>query len=213
MASVTHLRLSSPGATRACPVQALVARIIRMSAPSPFAVVLASALLLAGTLAACGGSAVPAPTTPANDGAIVADVGDEHCQQIPPEQFADYKAAHNQFSGPDGLTPLFVKGQLFHDNEEIRFKWKDADSKIIGIRVVLLRRCSESPIHDSPLYVLSPGSGEVSTPLYTGNAGSRYPSGTPALVQVTSTSVDAQKMTGTTTVIGQYTIRVEGPKD
>lgn len=184
-----------------------------MSRKPLFPAALSGALLLLGMLAACGKSAAPTPPAASNDGAIVADVSDEHCRQIPPEQLADYKAAHDQFSGPDGLTPLFVKGQLFHDNEEIRFKWKDADSKLIGIRVVLLRRCSEAPIHDSPLYVVSPGSGEVSTPLYTSNSGSRYPSGTPALVEITSTQVDAEKMTGTTTVIAQYTIRVEGPKD
>lgn len=184
-----------------------------MSGTSSSVIAITSALLLATALAACGKSASPAQAETANDSAIIADVSDDYCKQIPPEQLADYKAAHDQFSGPEGLTPLFVKGQLFHDNEEIRFKWKDADTKIIGIRVVLLRHCSEPPIHDSPLYVVSPGSGEVSTPLYTSNAGSRYPSGTPALVQITSTKVDAQKMTGTTTVIGQYTIRVEGPKE
>src|SRR3546814_15227318 len=106
---------------------------------------------------------------------------------------------------------MFTKGQLFHNNDEIRFKWIDADTKLIGIRVVLLRHCSEPVLHDSPLYEVSPGSGEVSTPLYTANPGSRYPPGTPALVQITSTQVDAQRMTGTTTVIAQYTIRVEGP--
>lgn len=172
-----------------------------------------SVLPFAMGLGGCAKSAAPAVAGPSTVGAIVADVSDDHCRQIPPEQLAEYKAAHDQFSGPEGLTPLFVKGQLFHDNEEIRFKWKDADSKIIGIRVVLLRHCSEPPIHDSPLYVVSPGSGEVSTPLYTSNSGSRYPSGTPALVQITSTKVDVEKVTGSTTVIGQYTIRVEGPKD
>jgi len=170
---------------------------------------LITTLLLSATLAACNEAGAPATT---DNGAIVADVSDPHCAQIPPAQLVDYKAAHNQFGGPEELTPLFTKGQLFHDEEEIRFKWKQAGSQIIGIQVLLLRRCSEPVIHNSPLYEVSPGSGEVSTPLYTSNAGSSYPSGTPALVQITSTQVDAQKMTGTTTVIAQYTIRVEGPR-
>lgn len=170
-------------------------------------------MLLLGVLTACGKPTASDTASTTDNDTIVADISDDDCTQIPADQLESYKAAHDQFTGPAGLTPLFAKGQLFHDNDEIRFKWADADTRLIGIRVVLLRRCSEPVLHDSPLYVVSPGSGEVSTPLYTGNPGSRYPAGTPALVQITSTKVDEQKMTGTTTVIAQYTIRVEGPRD
>lgn len=166
--------------------------------------------LLITALLACGREGAPA--TPVAGEAIAADLSDAHCTAIAAGQRASYEAAHDQFTGPPELVPLFTKGQLFRNNDEIRFKWADAGKRALGIRVTLLRACSEPMLHDSALYVVSPGSDEVSTPLYTGSTAGRYPPGTPALVQVTTATIDARKMISTTTVIAQYTIRVEGPR-
>ncbi|MDP3857330.1 MAG: hypothetical protein Q8Q73_06140 [Stagnimonas sp.] len=181
---------------------------------------LLAALALAAGLGACGNSSETPAATPASpaaaarvDGSITPDISNDRCKLIPPEQVAEYQAAHDVFKGAEGLEPQFTKGQLFHDQEVIRFKWTHASSQPLGISVDLLQRCSQNTVHNSPLYEEPKGSGKLSTPLYTSNAGSDYPSGTPAVVRVTLTVVDTQTMRGTTTTVGEYTIRLEGPKD
>jgi len=180
---------------------------------------LLTALVLAQGLSACGKSDAPSesPATPAasakTDGSITPDISSDRCKLIAPEQVAEYREAHDVFKGAEGLEPQFTRGQRFHDQEVIRFKWTQASSQPLGISVELLRNCSQVTVHNSPLYEDPKGSGRLSTPLYTGNAGSSYPSGTPAVVRVTSTVVDTQTMRGTTTTVGEYTIRLEGPKD
>lgn len=180
---------------------------------------LLAALALAQSLSACGKSDAPATAsaTPAvvakADGSLTPDISNDRCKLIPPDQVAEYQAAHDVFKGAEGLEPQFSKGQLFHDQEAIRFKWKHASSQPLGISVELLRNCSQVTVHKSPLYEQPKGSDTLSTPLYTSNAGSSYPPGTPAVVRVISTVVDTQTMRGTTTTVGEYTIRLEGPKD
>lgn len=177
---------------------------------------LLTALLLAAGVTACGKGDAPSPAPAAAakaDGRITPDLSNERCKLIPPEQVAEYQAVHDVFKGAEGLEPQFTKGQLFRDQDAIRFQWTHATSQPLGISVELLRNCSQTTVHNSPLYEDPKGSGQLGTPLYTSNSGSDYPSGTPAVVRVTSTVVDTQTMRGTTTTVGEYTIRLEGPKD
>lgn len=180
---------------------------------------LLTALVLTEGLSACGMGDAPSgsPATPAAVakavGSLMPDISHDRCKLIPPEQVAEYQAAHDFFKGAEGLEPQFIQGQLFHDQEAIRFKWTHAASQPLGISVELLRNCTQATVHNSPLYEEPKGSGKLSTPLYTGHSGSRYPPGTPAVVRVTSTVVDSQTMRGATTTVGEYTIRLEGPKD
>ena len=176
---------------------------------------LSSAALLLALAAGCSKSADPAASTTAAaaNGAITADTSNQACKLIPPEQVAEYVAAHDLFKGAPGLEPQFTKGQLFHDQDRISFKWEQASSQPLSVVIDLLRNCSQATVTDQVLREEPEGSGIVSATMFTGNHGSGYPAGTPAVARVTSTVVDSATMTGKTTVIGEYLVRLEGPKD
>ena len=145
---------------------------------------LLSGLLLA-SLGGCSKTATPAATVaaaPSANGAITPDLSNDRCKLIPPDQVAEYGAAHDVFKGVKGLEPQFTKGQLFQDQGLIAFQWKNAATQPLNLRVDLLRNCRQSTVSDQSLRETPAGSGVASTALFTSNHGSDYPSGTPALV-------------------------------
>lgn len=187
-----------------------------MSHVKPF-----SMLLLAATLAlgACKSGteaattdAAPAPAAAAND-SLTPDTSNQRCQLLPPENIAEYKRAHDLFNSAPGLEPQFKKGQLFKDGDTLSFKATDGGSGPYGVDLSLLRNCSVSALSGFFLNETAAGSGEFAGTIHTSAAGSSYPSGTPALLQITRTVVDTATMTGKTTVIAEYTIRLQEPAE
>lgn len=53
----------------------------------------------------------------------------------------------------------------------------------------------------------------VSTQIRPRIPGSDFPDGTPGVVRVQFTEVDSSTMKGTTTVLGEYTVRLVGSKE
>ncbi|MDP9141203.1 MAG: hypothetical protein M3O62_10470 [Pseudomonadota bacterium] len=145
----------------------------------------------------------------ATDGAISPDLSNSRCQLLPPENIAEYKRAHDLFNSPPGLTPQFSKGQLFKGGDTVSFKATGMGT--LGVDVVLLRDCSLTGLGGFFLSETAPGSGEISGMILTSAAGSSYESGTPGLLQVTSTTVDMETMKGTTKIVAEYTIRLQEP--
>lgn len=170
-------------------------------------------LLMLGACDKTSESASTAAATVAASGPLTPDISADRCKLLPPENIADYQRAHDVFTGVAGLTPEFEKGELFAAGDIISFKWDQAAKQSLNLEVSLLRQCSETAIQNTTLYETPAGSGTVSSPMYNSAAGSSYPSGTPGVVRVTMTEVDMQTMKGKTTLLGEYTIRLEGPKD
>lgn len=180
-------------------------------------------VVAAASLGACNKSetadtAASAPAAsmqaPATDGAITPDLSNSRCQLLPPDQIEAYKKAHDLFTSAPGLAPQFEKGQRFDFGTDIGFKWDQAAAKSLTMSVTLLRDCSESDAQAfAPLAESAAGSGIVSTQIRPSIPGSDFPDGTPGVVRVQFTEVDASTMKGTTTILGEYTVRLVGSKE
>ena len=182
------------------------------------------ALFALGSLIACNRSEVPgseasasaaAPTTvAAADGAITPDTSNDRCKLLPPEQVEAYRKAHDLFTSAPGLKPQFEKGQTLSFGTDIGFQWDQAAAKPLTMSVTLLRDCSESDAQAyAPLAEATPGSGVVSTQIRPQIPGSDFADGTPGVVRVQFTEVDASTMAGKTTVVGEYSVRLVGSKE
>ncbi len=145
----------------------------------------------------------------ASDGSLTPDTSSDRCQLLPPENIAEYKRAHDLFNSAPGLTPQFNKGQLFKGGDTVSFKSTEAGSGPYGVDVSLLRDCSVVALGGFFLSETAPG--ELSGMILTSAAGSSYPPGTPGLMQITRTVVDSATMTGKTTIVAEYTIRLQEP--
>ena len=181
---------------------------------------LAASALVMALGSACSKPAAPESTATsksapmAADGAITPDLSADSCKLLPPEQIESYKAAHTAFTSQPGLEPQFVKGQLFKDEETIRFKWPHMAAQQLSLRKYLLINCGERELGGSPLYETPPGSGQGEAKLFTNAAGSSYPDGTPAIIEIsTLENIDLKTMTGKTVVQGRYLVRFNGPRD
>ena len=186
-----------------------------LKASSGFTTLLVAALAFSGCSKAPDApakSSAPAPTA-ASAASGAPDTSDDYCKLIPAEQVAEYVRLHDVFTSSPDLTPEFEKGKLFANGETMSFKWRKPDSGPLFIEITLLRRCSVATITSQTLYETAPGSGVIANQLHTSNAGSAYESGTPGVVRVLSTEVDTKTMTGKTTTLGEYSIRLEGPRD
>lgn len=180
-------------------------------------------LIAAAMLGACNKSdtASTDPSAPAasaqavaTDGGITPDLSNSRCKLLPPEQIQAYQKAHDLFSSAPGLAPQFEKGHRFDFGTDINFKWDQAASKSLTMSVTLLRDCSESDAQAfAPLAESAPGSGILGTQIRPSIPGSDFPDGTPGVVRVQFTEVDASTMKGTTTILGEYTVRLVGSKE
>lgn len=186
------------------------------AARAPYFVLLSAALALGACksgneTAAAATAAAETAAAPAGDGSLTPDTSNSRCQLLPPENIAEYKRAHDLFNSAPGLTPQFSKGQLFKGGDTVSFKTTEAGSGPYGVDVSLLRDCSVVALGGFFLNETSPG--ELSGMILTSAAGSSYPSGTPGLMQITRTVVDSATMTGKTTIVAEYTIRLQEPSE
>lgn len=173
----------------------------------------AALLALLTPLAACSpGSGTDPASAPASDGAITPDTRNDLCKLLPAGQIDEYKRAHDRFESAPGLRPRFSKGQLFRDGDTLSLDWDQAATQTLTYSIDLLRNCSRVSVTGAPFYLAADDGQRIDTKLSTSAHGSDYPSGTPAILHVELTTVDGATMRGTTRVIGEYTIRLEGPR-
>lgn len=189
-----------------------------------FALASSFTVIAVASLGACNKSdtaSTAAPSAPAastqaaaTDGSLTPDMSNSRCTLLPPDQIEAYRKAHDLFVSAAGMAPQFEKGQRFDFGKDISFKWDQAASKPLTMSVTLLRDCSESDAQAfAPLAESAPGSGILSTQIRPLIPGSDFPDGTPGVVRVQFTEVDTSTMKGTTTIVGEYTVRLTGSKE
>lgn len=169
----------------------------------------ATSLVTALLLAACGGG-----NTPASHGAPALAKADDACAARPPESAADYQAKLTTFKSAAGFAPSFTQGQVLDDEQEIAITVSEPSfSDGLGYEIAYLAGCSVFHYHAGNLYPQPDGrwTGTVHT-----GTGSDIADGTPAFIAVIRTTLlpnpDGGLPKAQTTTVGEYAVRINNPK-
>lgn len=174
---------------------------------------LASALLGIGLLATpLAGSAAPI---------IKPDVSNQRCKLIPKDSMDEYLRVHDvNFSAP-GLTAPVKPGETLKDEQPIKVEYKAAKDANLNYQIGWIGNCGVYYGGVIGLREDERGSGHWAGIVSTSTAGSVIPDGTPAVIMITEVVAEPKaKGAGLfalpklkTTTIGEYTIRINPPKD
>lgn len=178
-----------------------------------------SLLILATTTFAFGLLAAPLSGIAAP--IIKANVSNSRCKLIPPDSMTEYLRVHDVFFSAPGVTVPFKAGDLLKDQQTIAVEYKAPKDATLSYEIGWLGDCGVHVTSSISLVEDVRGSGHWSGIVYTSTAGAEISDGTPAVLTLTQT-VSEPKAKGASmfdlpkvknSKVGEYTIRINPPKD